>query len=85
MESLVNCILCRSTRCSSVQNTYILSTQPGWLGGMLILMTKSPIESPYAGFIWWFRHKNEYTDHNSYTTSCDKTQKKINESKLKLK
>ena len=47
METLVNYILCRSTRCPSVQNTYILSTPSGWLGGMLILMMKSP----YAGFI----------------------------------
>ena len=47
MKTLVNYILCRSTRCPSVQNTYILSTSPGWLGGMLILMMKSP----YAGFI----------------------------------
>ena len=42
METLVNYILRRSTRCSSVQNTYILSTPPGWLGGMLILMPKAP-------------------------------------------
>ena len=46
METLVSYILCRSTRCPSVQNTYILSTPSGWLGGMLILMI-----SPYAGFI----------------------------------
>ena len=47
METLVNYILCRSTRCPSVQNTYILSTAPDWLGGIRFLMMKSP----YAGFI----------------------------------
>ena len=52
METLVIYILCWSTRCSLVQNTYILSTPPGWLDGMLILLMKSPNKSPY-----------EHTDH----------------------
>ena len=50
MESLVNYIFCRTSRCTSVQNIYILSTPPGWLGGMLILMTKSPNKKPVCGF-----------------------------------
>ena len=37
-------------------DTYILSIPPGWLGGMLILMTKVPNKSPYGGFYKCFGH-----------------------------
>ena len=60
METLVNYILCRSTRCSAVLNTYILSISPGWLGGMRVLFGDFIIRMniPIIFFI--------------YTTSCDK-------------